>query len=77
MSFVTLIIIKGKRITVVHVHYREALRLLHTTCKHVRQEEIINTLDAGYILVDHNTQTVMNAQYAIPVLLPHWTYIEV
>ena len=74
MSFIALVVIKGKRLSVLHLHYREALELIANDCKDISP---LLDLDEGYLVLDYNTKTALNSQYAIPVILPGWTYLEI
>ncbi|MBI4145161.1 hypothetical protein HY493_03065 [Candidatus Woesearchaeota archaeon] len=67
MSNITLIVIKGRRIHVLQTHWRTVKALLEHGFDGVlwqKHENRTEDLDAGYILVDLNTGTVVNEQNA-------------
>ena len=76
MSLVTLIIIRGKRLTIVTQHYRviqHAIMKAHTIVS--VKNSPTRKLDEGYIIYDLNRQSIINAQRAF--VLPHIPGVEV
>ena len=68
MSNITLIVIKGRRIHFIQTHWRTAKALLEQGFDGIlwqKHEQVwTDELDAGYILVDLNTSTVVDEQDA-------------
>lgn len=68
MSYIHLIIINDNKIYTFASHYRTAIKLLDNglinILKKFREQKF---LDAGYILIDFDSNHVINAQSAFPV----------
>ena len=63
MSFVNLIIIKDKNIYFAEKHYREIITAINKdNLKDLTDKETY--LDSGYMVIDLNSSTILNAQNA-------------
>ena len=66
MSFVNIIIIEDKNIYFAEKHYREVIKALNNrTIKDLADKETY--LDAGYLVIDLNSNTILNAQNAFNI----------
>jgi len=84
MSLITLVLIKGLEITILNNHYEAIITIIKNNFKEIKKgtptfQQPLD-LDAGYILIDVNTQTVVSCQSAfhkqhIPTL-KDWTWVE-
>lgn len=66
MSFVTLIIIRNKQLAVTSAHYTFVKKVVECGLVDIVPLKTNNHhfLDAGYLLVDYDTKTIINAQDA-------------
>ncbi|MBI4141194.1 hypothetical protein HY485_05145 [Candidatus Woesearchaeota archaeon] len=69
MSFVTLIIVKNKQLTVTTAHYTFVKKVIEHGLVDVVPLKTNNhhRLDAGYVLIDYDAKTIVNAQDAFAI----------
>lgn len=76
--------IKGKRTYILHDHYMRILKIINTHFKNMLPSLIPFQpvyADAGYIIIDQNTRTIINAQCAfskhhIKQYYQEWVWID-
>ena len=77
MSFVTLILIKDQQLRMLSAHYRVIKNII--ACAHFDFAAIKTSnhhfIDAGYILVDYDAKTIINAQDAFTPQLAQFSPI--
>lgn len=70
MSFVTLIIVKNKKLSVTTAHYTFVKKVIEHGLADIVPLKTNNNhfLDAGYLIVDYDAKTIINAQdaFALP-----------
>ncbi len=69
MSFVTLIIVKNKQLTVTSAHYTFVKKVIEHGLVDIVPLKTNNHhfLDAGYLVVDYDNKTIINAQDAFQI----------
>ena len=80
MSTVTLIVVEGRSIHYVQAHWRTIKALLDSGFEGVfwqkHEQAWEEHLDAGYILIDLNRNTLVNCQEAFAVKLPGFNIVS-
>jgi len=67
MSYVNVLIIRDDCVYLTSIHYRKAMKLLENGLEEILPLLQHRFLDAGYIVLDLNKKTIINAQNAFSV----------
>lgn len=64
MSTIHLIIIEGGKVYHLEEHWRRVMDLLNNELHDISGSSIIGRIDEGYMLIDFDSQLIVNRQYA-------------